>query len=176
LWCRCSGHGGLRSSATSANDRLRTSCLFVRTSPSRGLTDSRRKIASRRQASRQAASGTSVTASYPGCPPHRFRVFRPNAPLCCSSNFPRSEAGGTVGLVEARSLLLPCRRLRAASSGRCCVSWSKRRAGISGSMPEIPRSNRWGGDYPQRQVIHSGKVQVLLSSTSSQRLPNKSVI
>ena len=26
LWCRCSGHGGLRSSATPANGRLRTSC------------------------------------------------------------------------------------------------------------------------------------------------------
>jgi hypothetical protein len=26
LWCRCSGHGGLRSSATSANDRLRIAC------------------------------------------------------------------------------------------------------------------------------------------------------
>ena len=30
LWCRCSGHGGLRSSATSANDRLQILCRSVK--------------------------------------------------------------------------------------------------------------------------------------------------
>ena len=37
LWCRCSGHGGLRSSATSANDRLCPSCCLVKRPAEEGM-------------------------------------------------------------------------------------------------------------------------------------------
>ena len=47
LWCRCSGHGGLRSSATSANDRL--CALLICKRARRGTIGSCRQNAGRRR-------------------------------------------------------------------------------------------------------------------------------